>query len=1677
MNIRLKFVITKILPVSAIPFLLAATSYLVQSIAVTIMNLLDLDKFGLQHLNDQEMNNHNTRRNIISLLEHTRKASMSVYDDYLHFMVAMTLLHAMIRVLALVVKCITIESKSLYSSTRNQPQGCLTDTNIKNWRSYVSPSEVATHSPTLQTKKMGGSILAIVIFCIFAYGIMHCVIYSHVNALDDQRGLPMLQLNDGTSLQGPFIHSIRLVDEENKYNNERNLDQSASADVIHLSGSLSIDEEIYSIHALNETQVWLFCFDKIIPVNVTDPMSLKKLESINISLDGPSLLMNFYLSPNAKTLIRSYFDTTIYISNVSDPEKFIKLNHKHFIDLVKEPIIAFSPDSERGYIATDNFYQFNISSGDVVEISSFQEMQMTSFVLSSDGRIAFIVLSNTSLTGVLRILDVTSSTPGDIPFDFMLDFASTSIAVSSDSNMLFLVYSDSIKVLNVTNKTSPNMIYSLSPEGIDDRCVLTLSPDDTTLIIQGDQFSASYIIDVSDPLNPVVLHSAVLSNFGDSQFSVDSKFIFLQTDNRFQVASVPVNLKLGDQLPFIPMDTTTTPILQNCSFINSVTVSHDGTKAFLACDQGVAIYLISAWKNFTYYSFIKTNVSTSRIILPADEDIIFVEAGEMILIVNISANLTVLSSVSNPDKRPIISPNSQTIFMMKSSDHLHYSYYVVDISDLSQPEEYLLLNDSKLYNHVAKFTTNGEIFVTGTGGLVDFYRILDPSLNENPLQWLWSDEAPQFSENIVSLEISPDNKTLLIIVETVNYQKNFLILYDVSNINKITYLSKIPFRGATIQDLDTMPRKFSPNPDIILLPQGQYILVIDISERKMPSITGYIQAYSINLAFAYLSNSSELPILAVDGTGDLSIITFEPEYMIYMSSFDFGRGETQNQIIRLVKKNSIGNYTLVSLDYQFITFSLGDVTFTGNDPVQLYPALPNWITYDRPSETLNIEPTVDEHIMPYQIYSTVSTKMKQEEFDNVVNRTSSHLVYTLISLGYIDSHYYLTPNFNLNEELILPAEYESAKKAIYNILNSHYFEVITPISVRSSLSLEVNSSNILIRSPSLLPFTVSVALLNISNDTSTPQCQFVTKFASRLTPVFDENNTVIYMQGLLFEVNDALQNIILNYKDNETICAATFSIRDDLNPVLNQSILNLSNYFTKYERPALKQNVSIQGIINKTSIHTGTFFLIILDNNIFTQDSLNFQILNPDLTPWLTQTDLSLSGTPPEPSWPQVQPVRYDVVLRVSNEYQDFDLPFSLEVQMSTAYYLKLLAKVLSVVGFWIYFYTIYNILAKRFYQDPRTWALKIGEEVTPQNLYPIAFLGRELKESRFIIRKLQKSIADDLKLKSMTTVKVAEYFVDPLRNQIDTDMLARSIDNMISNLSDAEKQKIRLYTPGVNCRKDLIIQLLRNELVMSQLSTKHEKKTKQAFMELKSEWMDLVQRDESFLWQFSVDESKLDHKLWSKELRANSMLHVVDLQNPYGSTSDKNYSDNTTMKINSSTVENGTANAIMTDSRSLRVELFDRSKTSDNIKADSNLKINISLLEDAIIAYAFKQQHLDVKALSVQILCKEKVDRYHCFPHMVSRFLNLDLKRLLLNKGDEIGYGVKYTIADDILQFSGVVNRNMKDRTIVMQVVNKRGRILREVWIKDMDMMGSGQNPVIELSQKNPKESTITAL
>ena len=58
----------------------------------------------------------------------------------------------------------------------------------------------------------------------------------------------------------------------------------------------------------------------------------------------------------------------------------------------------------------------------------------------------------------------------------------------------------------------------------------------------------------------------------------------------------------------------------------------------------------------------------------------------------------------------------------------------------------------------------------------------------------------------------------------------------------------------------------------------------------------------------------------------------------------------------------------------------------------------------------------------------------------------------------------------------------------------------------------------------------------------------------------------------------------------------------------------------------------------------------------------------------------------------------------------------------------------------------------------------------------------------------------------------------------------------------------------------------------------KEEKQTKHAFDRIKNRWTDLVQINESQLWQFSINEAKLDSELEAGGIYAESELQHEDI-------------------------------------------------------------------------------------------------------------------------------------------------------------------------------------------------------
>ena len=104
---------------------------------------------------------------------------------------------------------------------------------------------------------------------------------------------------------------------------------------------------------------------------------------------------------------------------------------------------------------------------------------------------------------------------------------------------------------------------------------------------------------------------------------------------------------------------------------------------------------------------------------------------------------------------------------------------------------------------------------------------------------------------------------------------------------------------------------------------------------------------------------------------------------------------------------------------------------------------------------------------------------------------------------------------------------------------------------------------------------------------------------------------------------------------------------------------------------------------------------------------------------------------------------------------------------------------------------------------------------------------------------------------------------------------------------------------------------------------------------------------------------------------------------------------------------------------------------------------INMDLLKEGILAHAFDSQNIDILPVHVQFLAKEKMDG-----PMWKQFLKFDLANLSFNEPGKIGYGVRYQKKFNTLYFHGLVEEDFRNKTIVLQIVNMKQKILKELWI-----------------------------
>jgi len=317
---------------------------------------------------------------------------------------------------------------------------------------------------------------------------------------------------------------------------------------------------------------------------------------------------------------------------------------------------------------------------------------------------------------------------------------------------------------------------------------------------------------------------------------------------------------------------------------------------------------------------------------------------------------------------------------------------------------------------------------------------------------------------------------------------------------------------------------------------------------------------------------------------------------------------------------------------------------------------------------------------------------------------------------------------------------------------------------------------------------------------------------------------------------------------------------------------------------------------------------------------------------------------------------------------------------------LKYGSYVISLIGLIISLNKIFNVLGGRFYKHLKEYTLHPGQNISSETIAPIFFVHKEKQECSLIIKYFVKFISNELRMKSITRSKLITYFTDSTSQSLDKQKITNTIEKAISHLPAPDLEKLSHYCSAQNSRKPLIHQLIIDQLTLWQLDS--DKETKSIFEAIKDKWIGIVHWNASE-FKFTLNQSKFEKLIEEKFSHPQPSLL----------------------------------------------------ETRSDIQDDNSIlllpKGNLELLKDSILAHAFKAHQINQLPAQVEVILKEQVKS-----NFIKRFLKRDLK-----SNRKIDYGIKYKIIDDILNFSGMVKRNLEGKSLVLQIITTRNRIMKEIW------------------------------
>ena len=1228
-----------------------------------------------------------------------------------------------------------------------------------------------------------------------------------------------------------------------------------------------------------------------------------------------------------------------------------------------------------------------------------------------------------------------------------------------------------VEILDITIPASPSLISStqLNYNYGGDSMNTVLSPDDNTLIVMF-SIAGFFALDVSDPQNPTVFQSKNI-NADQAVFSPDSKTLFLVSLNSFRIGQLWVNKDL--ELKFMPANPVVASIDTNKT-ANTIVLSDDGRTAFVACDDGLNVYKVTDQASLIYEDNFSPLIPAKSFILAEDNQIAFISTGSELVVMNMTTGQEISNVTTGAD--PLILFPSGVLVMteiIQTTDIFanklsNLDLTLINMLDLSSPvvSKPIVINGVFPWNK--PFAAKNDHLILQIGLYVNIY-------NSSDLTTLTQLSQTHVQSAISSMAVSPDG-TLLFMIVPIDALNGFrLVIYDISDAsNPTTQIGEV-----TLVDDNNMLNErpniiISEDSNVTYVSLNEYVFIIDTIDKTAPSLVNCINLkYGNNVSMQVNPNLDLL--LLTDGNALIKLVDMRAQYALSLSTQTFLVAGSFTSQLEILEKNAIGKYSLAQSSFKYSKMALYNIQTQRSQAFSIaYSKSPAWLDFNLQTGDFTASPTSKNDIGFYQIYAAISTPISESDFSSLTNETSD-LILNLITYGYIDYDLYITSNFDPAQTLkFITSSFVSIEQPIRQVLTKHYFEMLTSVSVQSSLQLQLNSTHIQISS--LSPFSVQLIITLSATQTTppettlapTPRCRFMKDANFLLKPSFDLTNTTMTIEGPLSVINDILQVLTIDL-NNTASCDGTVTIDDHLNPIqLNISVPDISNYFML--NPPLGENLELhykmQNEADANTIYTGSYLLIEFNETRFLGRNLKYSLRTTGRTKskdiyWLTLNGLSLSGVPPEQFWPW----SYELEIVASNEYYETSSQVTLHVMWGFGYTLKMLGKLVIPFTIWIYLNIILNILFKKLYKYPKNFAIEVGQEISAHNIIPIACIAVDLKEAKIILKELQNFVAKHLDRKSITKTELVDFFVEPINQRINQKKLKEMIQSTVASLPLSKQLKLEYYTQLTGSRRDLIDQLVLNDIARTQLDSKQEKLTKQAFHQIKENWISLVEhKGGSHGWELSINQTELERQIQERGINVSRNLQKSHPKNTLELIPRTSLGKETNSKVIDLSASNIPDTVLSCDISKNLISKSAREVQHGHLNEQHESRVNLGLLNSALIAYAYRQHHLNVKMIDVSVVSREKTNDPWWLPGLLARFLKLDLRQILYALGDQLGYGIRYRVDYNVIHFFGTVKNNFERRNVVIQIYRKR-RIIRELWLSGVADM-SRQESV--LNNKN---------